>query len=663
MNLTRVHRRRLFASLILIGIAQRLMPWARAQDTQWLRLDGLPQPSGGVEVEGSHETQKVSGGRSTYDQISVIPFVGLDTRGSIYHPNLCTFNLSGELGWGWEHTSTESSGYTQRQNNSSDLRRYLAQVYLLQEKQYNANFFATQDHTFQNYSSFNTLTVDSTRYGGGINWYTDAFTLTADAGYWDQQNSSLTGYSEIAEKYFNVNAVNYRQSGQTTFTTRGALYENTLNNGATQNSDNYGVGLSDSETFGNRKQITLTSGVTYSQSQYSSQQLDMVTANENLTISHNPNLDSYGTVNYNHSDYQPTVTVDQVQGLYGVRHRLFESLTSTADVHGYYNNSDSGGGNSSTTDQYGLGGTESYNKRLGSWGRLTVGVGVVGDHVDNNSMGTVQTTIDEPHTITATGFFLNRPNVIASSVVVRGTGGVVATEGVDYNLNLIGDLTQITLIPTSAILSNGEAVLVTYESAAPGSASYETLNSSFQVRLDFFSKYGIYGRLNWMDDNAPPEALVQTLTDWVVGADYTLSWFRTGVEFEDYISNFSTYQAGRAFQNFTFRPASNSTLGISFNESVYDYSSGGSQTTYQMFSHYQVQFLSSLSWFAEAGAIYQDILGTGTWTGTARTGMTWTQGKISARASYDFNDQHTGSGQFEQEFLRHHFFFYLKRVF
>ena len=73
--------------------------------------------------------------------------------------------------------------------------------------------------------------------------------------------------------------------------------------------------------------------------------------------------------------------------------------------------------------------------------------------------------------------------------------------------------------------------------------------------------------------------------------------------------------------------------------------------------------LASLAWYAEAGAIYQDISGTEQWTGTARTGLTWTQGKLSLRAGYDFNDQHTGSGQFAQEFIRHHFYFYMRRTF
>jgi hypothetical protein len=664
MNFIWLHRCRLLAGLLLVGLFQRLTPWARAEEPAWLKFDGWPEPSVGVEVEGSQDRSTINGATSTYNQASVTPLVGLEAKGSIYHPNLCTFDLNGQLGWGWENSSTDTPGSSQSQNDNSKVKRYLAQLNFLQQKPYNASFFATQDHTYQNFSSFNTLTVDSTRYGGGVNYFNDNFTLNADAGYWDQRDSGLTGYSEIAQTYYNLTGINYRRDGQTTFTTRGSHYENTLNSGSTQNSDTYGLGLSDSETFGSRKQITLTSGAFYGQSQYGGQQFNTVAANENLTIHHTPRLDSYGTLNYNHSDYQP-VTDDRVQGLYGLRHQLYESLTSSVDVHGFYEDNNSGSGNSATYDSYGLGGAENYKKRLGSWGRLSVGLGMIVDHEDNDSVGSIQNTLGEPHTLALTGppTYLNRPNVIQSTVVVIGPGGVVAQLNVDYFLTTVGALTQISLIATSAILSSGDVVRVNYESTSVGTASYEIFNSNFQVRLDLYNRYGLYARLNWSDNNAPPEVLVQTLTDWVGGADYTLHWFRAGVEFEDYMSDYTTYQAGRAFQNFSFKPAANSSLGLTLNESAYHYSTGGSQTTYQIFSHYQIQFLASLSWYSEAGLIYQDVLGTEQWTGTARTGLTWTRGKLSVRSGYDFNDQHTGSGQYAQDFIRNHFYLYLKRSF
>jgi hypothetical protein len=671
MKSARLHRRRLLMSLLVVGIAPGAraydMPWmqfGRVAEPGWLNFDGPPTPSLGLEVEGSHEKNTVSGGTSTYDQLSITPTVGLETKGSVYHPNLCAFNLNGELGWGWDNTQTTASGSTQTQNTSSDVKRYLAQLNFLQEKPYNASFFATQDHTYQNFSSFNTMTVDSTRYGGGVNFFSDTFTLNADAGYWDQKNSGLSGYSEISQNYYNLTAINYRSSGQTTFTARANEYQNTLNNGTAQNSDNYGVGLSDSETFGARKQITAATGVTYSQAQYSGQLFNTVTANENVSVNHSPTLDSYGTVNYNHSDYQP-VTDDRVQGQYALKHKLYESLVSSVNVHGYYENNNSGNGNSATYDSYGVGGSEDYTKRLGSWGRLSANLGLVGDHVDNNTVGGVQTTVGEPHTLTLSGppVYLDSPDVILSTVVVFGPGGVVAQVNVDYLLTQVGSLTQISLIPTSAILHNGDTVHVNYQSASTVSASYDTLTGNAQVRLDFLDHYGIYGRLNWMDNNAPPQVVTQTLTEWIFGADYHWRWLRAGVEYDDYNSSFTTYQAGRSFQNLTFKPSAGSTLGFNFNESVYKYSNSESQTMFQAFSHYNVQLVSSVSWFAEAGYIYQDVLGTAQWTGTARTGMTWTRGKMSVHGGYDFNDQESGSGQYKQQFLRSHFYVYLKRTF
>jgi hypothetical protein len=96
---------------------------------------------------------------------------------------------------------------------------------------------------------------------------------------------------------------------------------------------------------------------------------------------------------------------------------------------------------------------------------------------------------------------------------------------------------------------------------------------------------------------------------------------------------------------------------------VYEYSGDGRQTQYQMLGQYRVQFLESLSLFANAGFIYQDVMSTSQLTGTAQTGVSWTRGKMSVNAGYDFSEQRSGSGQNEQEFSRSHFYAYMKRTF
>jgi hypothetical protein len=666
-------RRRLIRSLAWAVLAAG---GVRAQDMQWLSLmqtgeptlitiNGLPQPRLGLRVEGDQEQSTVNGSTSTYSQLSVTPTVGAEMSGSIYHPNLCTYNLNGDFGWGWDNTTTDAPGDHQTQNNSSKLNDYLAQFNILEEKPCNGTAFASHDHTRQDYSSFDTMTVDDTRYGSGFNWFSDRTTVNATAGYWDEKNTGLTGYSQLSQEYFNLIGVNHRvNGGQTSLTAQANLYENTLGQGNTQDSRNYGIGLSDAEMLGEFKNITVATSGGYSHAEYTGQSLDIVTASENLTVHHTPNLDSFGTLNYNHSDYTAG-SDDRLQGVYGLHHQLYDSLASVLNAHGYYENTDSTGGNSASYDSYGVTGAEDYTKRLGVWGHLTSGVSLSVDHQDNYSSSSLQTTIDEPHTLTLTGppVYLDHPNVIMSSVVVRGPGGVVATVNVDYSLVPVGDLTQIVLIPTSTVLHNGDVVLVTYESNSAYTASYDTISGSFQFRLDLYDHFGIYTRLTWSDNDAPANVQTQTLTDWITGVDYVWNYLRTGLEYEDYVSSYTSYQAVRVFQTLTFRPSKFSTLGLNLNGSTYQYSSGGNQNQAQFLGHYNIQLQSSLSWFAEAGAIYQDYSGSDQWAGTARTGLSWTHGKLSARAGYDFNDQNINSGSSSQEFIRNHFFMDMKRTF
>ena len=121
MNWGNFHHYRWLVGLSAVSFASGLVPAIRAEEPQWLKLNGLPEVSVGVEAESSTEQTKLSGGTSTYDFTSVTPLVGLHTTGSIYHPNLLTFDLSGDLGWGWDNTSSSGSGVTQTRNESEEL--------------------------------------------------------------------------------------------------------------------------------------------------------------------------------------------------------------------------------------------------------------------------------------------------------------------------------------------------------------------------------------------------------------------------------------------------------------------------------------------------------------------------------------------------------------
>jgi hypothetical protein len=234
---------------------------------------------------------------------------------------------------------------------------------------------------------------------------------------------------------------------------------------------------------------------------------------------------------------------------------------------------------------------------------------------------------------------------------------------VDYLVIASGELTEIQLVQTSAILHDGDTVMVDYQSDSLNNASFEAFNGTLQFRLDLFGRFGIYGRANWLANNAPAAALTESLTDLVGGMDYTWKWVRAGAEYEDYDSNFSRYEAWRFFQSLNFRPDEDSTLSVNFNQSFYHYPNGGDQDQYSFLSRYSVQFPFSLAWYVEGGYSIQDVLGTEELLGSARTGLSWSRGKLSVRTGYGYNSQYTSSSQWTQELVKKHFYAYLKRTF
>jgi hypothetical protein len=629
----------LLAALLVLGAGKSgAEPWSDGEP-RWLRLD-IPQASVGMDIEGLRENVTANSSTSTHESFLLVPEVGLRLQGSVYHPNLMTFDLSGQGGVGWAYDSVTSPGYSQVRNESQNLFTYLATVNFLSAKPYNATFSASQDHTYNNYDFFNTVTADSTRYGGRVAWSTKAFNLSTDVGYRDLYTSGLTGTSDVQETYLNFNGLSQRDHGSSTLTYSYDDFANQLNSGAAQTSLSQSVGTSDSETFGSRGQITASTGASYGWAEYTFQHTETFNATENVTVKHRPNLETFLALNYQLSHLYPAAS-SMFQGTAGVRHQLYESLTSTLDVHGNYSDV-SGDGSSALSDRYGVGLSEAYSKRLGSWGRLSLGGSAIVDHEDHNSSGAgALTIVNEAHVLQDTTVtFLSNPRVLTSTILVTGSGGVpVYVNGVDYRVMPEGELTQIQRIPTSVNLLNGASILVSYQSDSLYTSSFDTLNGSAQFRLDLFNLVGLYGRLNVVDNNAPSEALAETLTDLVGGADVSWRWLRAGAEYEDFDSSFTKYRAARIFETFSFQLGGASHLGLNFNQVFYRYPSEQQQTQLQFIGQFRTQLSSWLSWNVEGGYYRQDALGIQQDLAAASTSLVLTWGKLTFKAGYQYNYQ------------------------
>jgi hypothetical protein len=624
-------------------------------EPRWLRME-IPQASIGMDVEGLRENVTSHGATSVHDNLMLVPLLGLHLQGSVYHPNLMTFDLSGEGGLGYTYDSVTAPGYSQVRNETANLFNYLATVNFLSSKPYNASFFASQDHTYNNYDFFNTVTADGTRYGGRLGWSEKAFNVNADMGYRDLLTSGITGTSEISETYLNFNGLYQREHGSTTLTYSYDNFGNQLNGGPIETSTSQSIGGSDTETFGSHDQITSTLGASYGWAEYAAQSAKTFNATENLTARHTPNLESFVALSYQDSQLD-SASSSIFQGDAGLRHQLYESLTSTLDLHGNYNTA-SAPGSSALNDRYGVGLNEGYSKRLGNWGHLTLGGGAIVDHDDFNSSGGALTTINESHVLKDTAAtFLSNPRVIPTTVLVTGPGGVPTyINGVDYRLIPQGELTQIQRVPTSINLLDGATVLVSYTSDSGFTSSFETINGLAEIRLDLFNTtVGLYGRLNVVDNNAPPQALAETLTDWVGGADVTWRWLRAGAEYEDFDSNFTQYRAMRFFETFSFQLGEYSRLGLNFNQVFYHYPFGQDQTQYQFIALFNTQLSTWLSWNVEGGYYRQDALGASQDLVAARTGLILTYGKLTFKTGYQYNYQNI-----EHAEVRDRNFFYVQ---
>lgn len=620
----------------------------------------LREVSTGVYSEGSFENASYGDGSTTASSrhIFVGPLLGLNFDGSVYHPNLMTYQFLSEGALGWMSDRSESGQASSSLNEFSYLGNINASANFLANKPYNAGLFATYNHSYRDNDFFTRLIVDQWRYGGQANYQKEAFGVS---GYYTRRDENTSGYGGLTQTHDNTAGINARSDRRTGGTTLNYTYNDysrvdyDVPSGGVNNS----VALADNERFGSLEQTRLNSRASYTRNEFEAAPNEEFATEAVLSTEHRENLSSLYQVSYDHyttDDYTSSGIFGQAQ----LQHQLYESLQSTVTILGADNDT-SGRFSTGYNRYYGGGYGFAYTKQLSSSSRLRIDNSFVLEHVDQKSIGIAE---NERHSFIGSGtpdsFFLNLPYVDEATIMVWNVGRTrLYIRGIDYTVFRNGALTGIRRVTGSDI---DNIVVADYRAAPSPAGSYESFSDHLGVRFELFDNlWGVYGRAQWFLNNAPPDLLVQDITSYTFGTDVTWRWLRAGAEYEIYDSTFSSYRATRLFEGATFALDDASSFGLDFTQSWTDYiNSDDSLEEYRFIARYHRNFSSRLVVNVDAGVDFQRGMGPDRTLAVFRPALRYQVGRTTINAEY--NLEYSGYLDIQHQ-QRHLFLLSIKRVF
>ncbi len=636
------------------------------EEPRWLKLR-LSQISTGIYAEGDHDESKIkgSGDSSTYERLFVGPSLGMTLDGSIYHPNLVKLHVNTDGAYGWSNDNHEEEyEYLGRFNGVADI---------FSEKPLNASVFGDYDHSYRDYDFFSRTMVDTWRYGGRLAYtqgpwhflstYTHrkednqsrAFTFVDSAGNTVRDDGLTTSKDDTVT----ADLRHERDAGGTTANYTFNQYSR-QDFGSTGDGRDHTVSLADSQNFGNHNQHSLLVSASYFKRDNNFEPSNEYMAHGNLDLEHRSNLDSIYDFTFDRYELD-NYRSDNYNGFANLRHRLYESLTSTLILQGA-NNEVSEVGGEGYTRRIGGGFSESYSKQLGLNHRLHLGNTLIAEHVETLGASSIA---NEAHTFGANAppnsFFLDQPYVKQSTIQVFSVGRTQQfVENLHYRVLREGASTRIERL--NAVPPMDNSVIVDYEVATISDGSYDTLNESFTARLDLWNNtWGIYGRVSSYTSNAREDMRVEDVFNYAVGTDLAWRMLRAGAEYDYYDSTFTSYKSMRLNQGVTFDIDQTQVFSLDFNEVWTSYmDSGRDEDYYSLISRYRNRLTASLSASVEGGISLRRGEGVEQDLAVVRPSLDFVMGKSSLHLQYEF--EHELYLQTEER-NRHRFIFRWRRLF
>jgi hypothetical protein len=619
---------------------------------QYIKLD--------VEAESSSQ-RSTQGGQTRYESLYVAPALGITWDYYLYHPDLFNFSILAEPGYAWQ-VAGPPDGLTHR--NDVLLNGTLTGR-LLELKPYATTVYANSTHNTHQYDFFNMVVEDSKSFGGITGYRTGPVPVTLSFQKTLRDTTGFNYDTTSDQMTLELHARNERdRQSFTDLSYQFSDYSSSSQSGGGQFTDKsqfHYLTLTDTENF---EKSALNSTLFFDESTTTALNSEDLNILLHYSMEHTPSLRSL--YDYSFSQFS-TDTGDSVQNFArgGLQHQLYESLTSSGDLHGSVANS-SFSGSSLEVVSGGTSAALAYTKRLGDWGRLSLSDGANFDLTDQESSGGALLISKESHALpTGQWVRLNVPRVIAIVTVTTDAahGEVPLTETVDYFVDRTRDPWQLQRNPFSILLTDSNnTVLVTYTVQANPSGSYSTFSDSAQIRLDLWNGMAdLYARYNFTKNHAyAPGFVLEDVNEFQAGADFYRSGLRLSANFTDRHSSLFDYSSYALSEGYSSGAAlRDSTVGLNFNQRWNFYPNSGSVsnsssevTYFDFLGNYDWHPVTTMTLSVQAGYEIQRGNGQDQDLWVARTFFNWLIGKMEVHVGYEFQNQ-----KYPTETRDHHFVF------
>jgi hypothetical protein len=605
-----------------------------------------------TDVEFSKDTynSKTGGGSSYTDSLYLAPTAGFGWYYFLYHPDLLTYSLRPEVGYNQQQNN--NSGSTSK--SSGLLVNGVFSATLLQLKPYATILNYSRTHDQFQYDFFNSATEDVETFGLNSGYREGAVPMAVSFQHSTTDSTSLSQNSTADQTTVGYQAQNTRGvENHSDLNYQFSQYNSSSTSGSQSFKDStttHYLTMSDAEYFGKN---SLHSSLDYNEQDYqgvSSDNLDAALDFGRELTANLRNFEDYSVARFtttgNNSLYQMARS--------GLQHQLYESLTSSADVHGTLANNNSSGG---SLDLQSVGTTASvgYAKRLADWGRLGISENANYDLTHQESAGVIAIN-NESHTVPLNGlFFLNQPNdqSVQSVRWNNGSATVTLVEGAapagDYVVITTSNPWQIQISsggPNQVNLARNPVVLVDYTAQPNPSGDYTAFNDQVQIRLDFWhQRAGIYARYNYtVNHSTVPGAILNDIAEFQAGGDLAWNGFRADLNYSDRISTLYNYQSVGSSEGYTRRTSAHTTVGIDFHQQWSLFPNTGTNQSpdvafYSFTGRFEWRPVSSLSLNCESGYEIQRSTGQDENLIVARSYLSWFVGKLDVRLAYEFQNQ------------------------